>query len=127
MKSLLLTAFILISVQSFSQTYDYQLFLVNREDNLSLNRTTQTYDVTEYDDSIVIHNPALKISFAKVGVGKLIESTKIAFGDDIIECPIEYYEDYPRWIVVIFKPVCVPETRYWLHYDFKNNPGIYSK
>lgn len=127
MKSLLLTAFILISVHAFSQTHDYQLFLVNHEDNLSLNRTTQTYHVTEYADSIVIQNPALKIVFDKMGVGVLIESATITFGDDVIGCPIEYYEEYPRWMVIIFKPYDAPETRYWFHYAYEFNLGIYSR
>jgi hypothetical protein len=127
MKSLLLTAFIVISVQAFSQTYDYQLFLVNHEDKLPLNKTQQTYHVTEYSDSIVIQNPALKIAFDKMGAGILIESATITFGEDVILCPIKYYEEYPRWMVVIFKPYDAPETRYWFHYDFESNPGIYSR
>ena len=127
MKSLLSIAFILISVSIFSQSLDYQLLLVNRKDNLLLNRTTQTYDVIEYADSIVIQNPALTISFDKMGVGILIESATITFGDDVIECPIEYYEEYPRWLVVIFKPESAPETRYWFHYDFGFNLEIDSQ
>jgi hypothetical protein len=116
MKHLILATFLFASTLVFSQDYNYRLWLVNSDDK-SLDRTYQTYDIIDYGDSIIIKNPALSISFNMIGSGVLIPSAKITFADDIIECPIEYYEEYPRWIVIIFKPIDAPEARYWFHWD----------
>ena len=127
MRYLASAVFLFMSLISLSQSYDYGLWLVDTDDNQSLNATQQTYNVTEYTDSIVIENPALRISFTKAGVGVLIPTAEITFADDVIICPIEYYEEYPRWMVIIFKPTDAPETRYWLHWHHFNSMSPYKQ
>ena len=116
MKSLLFLITFFVSTLAFSQSYDYGLWLVNRKDNISLNKTQQTYNIIDQGDSIVVENPALRISFTKAGVGVLISDAKIIFADDVIICPIVYYKD-PKWLAIVFKPIDAPEARYWFHWD----------
>jgi len=108
---------IFLSLSLYSQTYEYDLWLVNPDDpkQLDLNQTSQSYNINIETDSVVIENSALSISFLKNIDYRKISLAKVKFGEDIFYYHLVYYQEMPKWIAIKFILPNGDKIIYWFH------------
>ena len=108
---------IFLSLSLYSQTYEYDLWLVNPDDpkQLDLNQTSQSYNINIETDNVVIENSALSISFLKNIDYRKVSLAKVKFGEDIFYYHLVYYQEMPRWVAIKFILPNGDKIIYWFH------------